>query len=31
VEDETNGLVSYDRKVLKLTPEQMLPIAEKLK
>ena len=30
VEDETNGLLSYDRKVEKLTPEQMLPIADML-
>ena len=30
VEDETNGLRSYDRKVEKLTPEWMLPIAEEL-
>jgi hypothetical protein len=30
VEDETNGLVSYDRKVEKLTPERMLPIAKAL-
>ena len=30
VEDETNGLRSYDRKVEKLTPAQMLPIAEEL-
>ena len=30
VEDETNGLRSYDRKVEKLTPERMLPIAEEL-
>ena len=30
VEDETNGLLSYDRKVEKLTPEQMLPIAAAL-
>ena len=30
VEDETNGLLSYDRKVEKLTPERMLPIAEAL-
>jgi hypothetical protein len=30
VEDEINGLVSYDRKVEKLTPETMLPIAEAL-
>ena len=28
VEDETNGLISYDRKVLKLKPEEMLPIAQ---
>ena len=31
VEDETNGLVSYDRKVEKLTPERMLPIAQALR
>ena len=31
VEDETNGLLSYDRKVCKLSAEQMLKIAEKLK
>ena len=31
VEDETNGLRTYDRKVEKLTPEEMLPIAEALK
>jgi hypothetical protein len=30
VEDETNGLLSYDRKVLKLKPEEMLPIAQQL-
>jgi beta-galactosidase/beta-glucuronidase len=30
VEDETNGLLSYDRKVEKLTPARMLPIAEAL-
>ena len=30
VEDETNGLLSYDRKVEKLTPERMLPIAAML-
>lgn len=30
VEDEVNGIVSYDRKVLKLTPEQMTPIAKAL-
>ncbi len=31
VEDETNGLLSYDRKVTKVKPEAMLPIADKLK
>jgi len=31
VEDETNGLLSYDRKVLKVSPERMRKIAEKLK
>ena len=31
VEDEINGLLTYDRKVCKLTPETMLPIAEKLR
>ena len=30
VEDETNGLLSYDRKVEKLNAEQMLPIANLL-
>ena len=30
IEDETNGILTYDRKVCKLTPEQMLPIADKL-
>ncbi|MBQ2383978.1 MAG: glycoside hydrolase family 2 [Oscillospiraceae bacterium] len=30
VEDETNGLLSYDRKVEKLSPTQMLPIAQAL-
>ncbi|MBE6934081.1 MAG: glycoside hydrolase family 2 [Ruminococcaceae bacterium] len=30
VEDETNGILSYDRKVCKLTPEAMLPIARAL-
>ncbi len=30
VEDEVNGLRTYDRKVEKLTPEQMLPIAKAL-
>ena len=31
VEDETNGLLTYDRKVLKVSRERMLAIAEKLK
>lgn len=31
VEDETNGILSYDRKVTKLDAPTMLPIAEKLK
>ena len=31
VEDETNGLLSYDRKVLKVSPERMRAVAEKLK
>ena len=31
VEDETNGILSYDRKVTKLDPAKMRPIAEKLK
>ena len=30
VEDEINGLVTYDRKVEKMKPEMMLPIAEAL-
>ena len=30
VEDEINGLLTYDRKVEKLTPERMLPIAKEL-
>ena len=30
VEDEINGILTYDRKVCKLTPETMLPIAEAL-
>jgi hypothetical protein len=30
VEDETNGLLSYDRKVLKVKPEEMLPISCRL-
>jgi len=31
VEDEINGLLSYDRKVEKLSPETMLPVAAALK
>ena len=31
VEDETNGLLSYDRKVTKLNPEKMAAIAEALR
>ena len=31
VEDETNGLFSFDRKVLKVRPQDMLPIAAQLK
>jgi len=30
VEDEINGLLTYDRKVCKVTPETMLPLAQKL-
>ena len=30
VEDEINGLLTYDRKLCKLTPETMLPIAKRL-
>ena len=30
IEDETNGILTYDRKVCKLAPEIMLPIGEKL-
>ena len=30
VEDEINGLVTYDRKVEKLTPEDMVPLARAL-
>ena len=30
VEDEINGLLTYDRRVEKLTPEKMLPVAEAL-
>ena len=31
VEDEINGVVTYDRRVLKLMPETMLPVAEALR
>ncbi|MBE6641270.1 MAG: glycoside hydrolase family 2 [Ruminococcaceae bacterium] len=31
VEDETNGVITYDRKVVKLRPERMRQIAEKIK
>ena len=31
VEDETNGLVSYDRKVVKVRPEKMVQIARELR
>ena len=30
VEDEINGLVTYDRKVEKMDPEKMLPVAAAL-
>ena len=30
VEDEINGLLTYDRRIEKLTPEEMLPVAEAL-
>jgi hypothetical protein len=30
VEDEINGLLTYDRKVCKVTPETMVPLAQKL-
>lgn len=30
VEDETNGILSYDRKVLKIKPEEFLPVSEKI-
>ena len=30
VEDETNGILSYDREVLKVTPEEFLDISDKL-
>lgn len=31
VEDETNGILSYDRKVLKIKPEEFLPVSEKIR
>ena len=31
VEDETNGILTYDRHVIKLNREKMLEIADKLK
>ncbi len=31
VEEEINGIMTYDRQVIKLTPDDSLPIAEKLK
>ena len=31
VEDETNGVITYDRKVVKLRAEKMREIAEKIK
>ena len=31
VEDEINGLLTYDRKLEKLTPERMLPLARALR
>ena len=30
VEDETNGILSYDRKVLKIEPEEFLSVSEKI-
>ena len=30
VEDETNGLLTYDRRVLKVTPKRMSELADKL-
>jgi len=30
VEDETNGLVTYDRQVVKVTEDEMVPIAQEL-
>ena len=31
VEDETNGLLTFDRRVMKVKPDEFLPISEKLK
>ncbi len=31
VEDETNGIMTYDRKVVKLSPERIRPLMEKIK
>ena len=31
VEDECNGLVTFDRKVLKITPEELQPLSRKLR
>ncbi len=31
IEEEQNGLISYDRQIPKVSPEQMLPLAEALK
>ena len=31
VEDEINGLLTYDRKLCKLTQETMVPVAEALR
>lgn len=31
VEDETNGLVTYDREIIKVNPERILPIMERIK
>ena len=30
VEDEINGLLTYDRKIMKPDPERMIPVAEAL-
>ena len=31
VEDETNGILTFDRRVMKLAPSEMLPLSEALK